>query len=150
MISEFRQKSSTLINEKNNQVKTLDIVNPVCYPIIVKHGNGCLYMDEHFKITYLFDIYGPLLTEKQSNILELYLNEDLTISEIADELSVSRQAAFDLIKRTEANLLEYDGKLMLFEKYLKNKEQLDLIAGFLESTDNIDAKKIIESLKESL
>ena len=107
-------------------------------------------MKEHYKITCLFDIYGSLLTEKQCRILELYLNEDLTISEIADELSVSRQAAFDLIKRTETNLLEYDEKLRLFDKYLLLRDQIEKAAELLRESGNTEAMKIIESLKESI
>ena len=107
-------------------------------------------MNDHFKITCLFDIYGSLLTEKQYNILQLRLNEDLTISEIADELSVSRQAAFDLIKRTETNLLEYDEKLRLFDKYLLLREQIEKAAELLKETGHTEAMRIIESLKESI
>jgi len=50
-------------------------------------------MEKHIKGAYLLDIYGELLTDKQNLAMNLFYNEDLSMSEIAQELSVSRQAA---------------------------------------------------------
>ena len=52
----------------------------------------------------LFDIYGSLLTAKQRTCLSLYFYDDLSLSEISDELGVSRQAVHDLLKRVERRL----------------------------------------------
>ena len=75
-------------------------------------------MDKRFKLGYLFDIYGGLLTQRQQSILNMYLNEDLSLSEIAKIDNISRQAAFDLLKRSEGVLLNYDEKLKLFDRYM--------------------------------
>jgi len=64
----------------------------------------------------LFDTYKTLLTEKQQQYFILYYYEDLTLSEIALEKNVSRNAVFDQIKKVIFVLEEYEEKLRLFEK----------------------------------
>lgn len=63
----------------------------------------------------LFDTYRNMLTEKQITSMELYLNEDLSLTEIGDEMGVSRQAVFDLLKRVEVQLQRYEDKLHLLQ-----------------------------------
>lgn len=105
-------------------------------------------MEKHFQIIYLLDIYGRLLTEKQQKILNYYYNEDYTLSEIAAEENVSRQAAFDLLRRAENILLEYDSKLNLFDKYLDNKNILDKIQEL--SVNNEEIRNLVKQLSENL
>lgn len=64
----------------------------------------------------LFDLYGDLLTEHQRDIFGALVNEDLSLSEIAEDHGISRQGVQDLIKRTERKLEEYESKLHLLEK----------------------------------
>ncbi|WP_289684031.1 sigma factor-like helix-turn-helix DNA-binding protein [Faecalibaculum rodentium] len=59
----------------------------------------------------LFDIYGPLLTERQREILALSIQEDLSFGEIAAELGISRAAAADAVKRGETLLSQYEKRL---------------------------------------
>lgn len=74
-------------------------------------------MEEVFEkrlyMSKLFDTYRNMLTEKQITSMELYLNEDLSLTEIAAEMGVSRQAVFDLLKRVETQLQKYEAKLHL-------------------------------------
>lgn len=74
-------------------------------------------MEEVFEkrlyMSKLFDTYRNMLTQKQITSMELYLNEDLSLTEIAAEMGVSRQAVFDLLKRVEAQLQKYEAKLHL-------------------------------------
>lgn len=93
-------------------------------------------MEKHIKGAYLLDIYEKLLTDKQTLAMNLFYNEDLSMSEIADELSVSRQAAFDLIKRTQKILEDYDSKLNLLDKYLTCTEILDEISEKIKGTQS--------------
>lgn len=68
----------------------------------------------------LLDIYGGVLTEKQREMMDLYYNEDLSLSEIAQNLGISRQGVRDSIKRGEETLAELDGKIgvmPIIEKY---------------------------------
>ncbi len=65
---------------------------------------------ESYELVLLFDYYGELLTERQKTCFDLHYNQDLSLAEIAQELSVSRQAVFDNISRTEALLKKMEQK----------------------------------------
>ena len=66
----------------------------------------------------LFDLYGDLLTEHQRNVYGAHVNDDLSLSEIASEFSITRQGVQDLIKRTDRKLEEFESKLHLLENTL--------------------------------
>ncbi len=61
----------------------------------------------------LLDIYGALLTERQCDLLGLYYNDDLSLSEISENTGISRQGVRDAIKRGEAELDRLEGSLGL-------------------------------------
>ena len=65
----------------------------------------------------LLDFYGQTLTGKQREVMELYYNEDLSLSEIAANQTISRQAALDSIRRAEKHLDQMEQKLGMLEKY---------------------------------
>jgi len=75
-------------------------------------------MDKTLEFTLLLDFYGELLTEKQREIFSAYYLYDLSLAEIGEQQSVSRQAVHDIIKRTENKLSSYEGKLKLVENHL--------------------------------
>ena len=93
-------------------------------------------MDSLLQISLLFDFYGELLTEKQKNIYRRYYDDDLSLSEIALELDISRQAVRDQLKRTEKILKEYEEKLNLVEKFLIHKEAVSKIKKIAEDIEN--------------
>ena len=65
-------------------------------------------MDKNVKISILCDLYGKLLTEKQFEFLDDYYNNDLSLSEIAENNNITRQAVRDNIKKGEKKLFEYE------------------------------------------
>lgn len=73
-------------------------------------------MVDRFEVSILLDYYGCLLTDKQLDIMTLYYNEDLSLSEIAEINQTSRQAIHDLTKRCYKQLVSYEEKLNLLQK----------------------------------
>ncbi len=71
-------------------------------------------------VAELFAFYGELLTEKQKDILTLYCLDDLSLGEIAEDLSISRQGVHDTVKRATKTLEDYESKLGLMDKFNKN------------------------------
>lgn len=67
-------------------------------------------MDDAFEMTLLFDYYGELLTERQRMCFDLRYNQDFSLSEIAQELQVSRQGVYDNLSRAEAMLRNMEEK----------------------------------------
>ena len=98
-------------------------------------------IEETLKISRLFSVYGQMLTKKQQQIVMGYVNYNGSLGEIAEQFGVSRQASFDLLKRTIKKLEEYEEKLKICEKldriydaiikttksHLTKKEQDDII-----------------------
>lgn len=87
------------------------------------------------RIAWLFGFYGPLLTEKQRNLVELYYHHDYSLAEIASLVGVSRQAVHDLLKRAENSLEEYEAALKLLSKHLRQKEMVQKIQERLSESD---------------
>ena len=78
----------------------------------------------------LYEMYGPLLTEKQQQCLELYFCEDYSLAEVAEEMKVSRQAIHDLLKRVEQTLERYESMLGFLQRTEKTRaltEEADAI-----------------------
>lgn len=95
-------------------------------------------MKEIAEKALLFDFYGPLLTEKQGKIWDLYFQRDYSLSEIAEQEGISRQAVHDLLKRTEKILEEYEQKLGLIDRFLQEREKLLQIQSLLERVTEQD------------
>lgn len=76
-------------------------------------------LDKTEKMNAYLDFYGMLLTEKQYSALDYYYHENYSYSEIADLENTSRAAVYDLIKRSEALLEDYESKMHLYQNYEK-------------------------------
>lgn len=72
--------------------------------------------EKNLHLAVLFDLYGELLTEAQSKMFDYYYNDDLSLSEIAENTGITRQGVRDSIKRAEDSLLVFERKLGLAEK----------------------------------
>lgn len=68
-------------------------------------------IEDVVKFGDLFELYGKLLPPSQMQVANMYFNEDLTISEIAENLKVSRQAIFDSLKKSERKLVDVENKI---------------------------------------
>ena len=82
---------------------------------------------KNLKVSYLLDFYGNLFSEKQREILEMYYQEDMSLSEIASVTDMTRQGVYDNIKRGEKEILSLETKLKLMDRFLEISKVLDNI-----------------------
>jgi hypothetical protein len=107
-------------------------------------------------IIMLKDFYGPLLTEKQREVVNLYYENDWSLSEIAEHMSITRQAVYDLLKRAESSLEDYENRLGLAMKFINTRQQLEEVYNLLNYKEKIDeakvekAAKILRDISESI
>ncbi len=85
-------------------------------------------VEKNLYISVLLDFYGPMLTDKQREVVEYYYNEDLSLAEIADHAGITRQGVRDAIKRGEATLLEMEERLHFAERYREREQQLERVS----------------------
>lgn len=76
-------------------------------------------MSKNLDVAVLLDFYGAMLTDKQRDAIDLYYNQDLSLSEIAELQAITRQGVRDSIKRGEVFLYELEDKLHMFENYIE-------------------------------
>ncbi len=106
-------------------------------------------MIKHVRIGILLDIYGSLLTNRQLQILNTYYNEDMSLSEIAEEFNISRQGVLDNVKKGEKKLLEYEEKLHILENQENRKSKIDKVLNTLsKDITQKEIDTIIKTLKE--
>lgn len=72
--------------------------------------------EKDLRVSVLLDYYSPMLTDKQRDVIDLYYNEDLSLSEIAEHERITRQGVRDSIKRGEQTLYEMEEKFRLAER----------------------------------
>lgn len=114
-------------------------------------------MQKFVQMSYLIDCYGELLTEKQLEMLRMYYEDDLSLGEIGEINAISRQAAFDAIKKGEATLNKYEEKLGLLEKQAKTEEMITSIKSLLQNvaqgagskTDFEKIEALLDNISES-
>ena len=111
-------------------------------------------MEKQVKISVLLEIYGKVLTEKQYNLLDDYYNNDLSLSEIAENEGITRQAVRDNLRKGENKLFEFEEKLSIMKATITKQET---IADILSETTKINSKmsdkeiaEILENVKEKL
>ncbi len=108
-------------------------------------------MNEILEHALLFDFYGELLTERQKEIYGQYIQEDLSLGEIAKDAGISRQGVHDLIKRCNQTLKGYEDKLHLVEKFMSIRDKVQRIDELLdvyESDNEPDkAHSIVENIR---
>lgn len=80
--------------------------------------------EQTVEINMLYDFYGGLLPERQSEFLRLYREENWSLAEIAEEFGLTRQGVYAGIKKAESALKEYESKLGLLERFAQTEQVL--------------------------
>ena len=92
--------------------------------MILRKGAAAV-VTKNLEISYLLDFYGDVLTEKQRDVMEQYYNDDLSLSEIADNFGITRQGVRDAIKRGEGTILELEDKVGFARRYRAVQEGIE-------------------------
>ena len=99
-------------------------------------------------ISLLYDFYAELLNESQRRVVELYVNEDLSLSEVAEILHISRQGVRDSLGRAERKLRDYEQKLGLLRDYHQRLERDDAIRGLIDKIKHTESGDITPLLDQ--
>lgn len=102
-------------------------------------------MEKNMELSLLLDFYGELLSEKVRRATELYYNDDLSLSEVAEDMGITRQGVRDLIKRAEGNLYGYEQKLGLYKRFLEMQKGLGTLKESLVKAKSLLNNKIEQS-----
>ena len=107
-------------------------------------------MEKFVEQTLLYDFYGELLTDRQQQVYESVVLEDYSLSEVAENLGISRQGVHVMIKRCNHTLEEYESRLHLVEKFLCIRKQVqkikELAVGYNAGEITEISNKILEEL----
>lgn len=111
-------------------------------------------MEKIVRQSLLYDFYGELLTEHQKSIYEDVVMNDLSYSEIARLNGISRQGVYDMIKRCDKILEDYETKLKLVEKFVKARDKMTAIREEIiqlkDCNQNQDLDGLIADIEEVL
>jgi hypothetical protein len=111
-------------------------------------------MDKNVEVSILCSLYGKLLTEKQFKFINDYYNNDYSLSEIAENEGITRQAVRDIIKKGEKKLFEYEEKLLFMEKTRNQEKKIQKVLSELtkieESYSDKQVATILNNIKKEL
>ena len=114
-------------------------------------------MDSIARESLLYDFYGELLTDKKRQVMELYHEDDMSLSEIAGDMGITRAAVYDSLKSAEHQLEKYEEKLRLLAKYeadaglaKRAHEILDDAGSILDDAEKKELLGIIEKLSSQI
>lgn len=111
-------------------------------------------VEKKVEISMLYQLYGNMLTDKQKECIEDYYNNDLSLTEIAENNNITRQGVSDIIKKGEKKLFEYEEKLMFMKRMLNQEKKIEeILIELTKIQDNSSDKKIskiLEHVKKEL
>lgn len=103
-------------------------------------------MEKNVKVSMLLNIYGKLLTEKQYETLDNYYNSDLSLSEIAENMSITRQAVRDNIKKGENKLFEFEEKLEVMKRAFERDKKITNVLSELTKLETNSSDKQVQKV----
>lgn len=111
-------------------------------------------MEKKVEISILCELYGKLLTKKQLEFMNDYYNNDLSLSEIAENNDITRQAVRDILKKGEKKLFEYEEKLEFMKRTLNQekriKKALSELTKIQKDYSDKQVATVLESVKKEL
>lgn len=95
-------------------------------------GSKRIMKTERLEFSLLLEFYAGLLSDRQRELVDLYYNDDLSLSEISELTGITRQGVRDGIKKAEGMLVSYEEKLGMYAQYQKRQEDYRVISRGLE------------------
>ena len=127
-------------NRTSTSIKTIEIpTNKYHYQYDRMNNIAKVYNNDVLYNEYTYDIYGELLDDKKKECFELYYFDNLSLSEISENLNISRNAIFKQLKVVEDKLEFYEDKLRLYEKR-------DKIRKIISNISDDDLKSKLEDI----
>ena len=127
--------------------------NSVKYISITKKKE-VITVEKKVEVSMLCQLYGKLLTKKQYEFIDDYYNNDLSLSEIAENNEITRQAVRDIIKKGEKKLFEYEEKLEFMKRTLNQEKRIEkALFELTKIQKNYSDKQVaivLESIKKEL
>ena len=100
-------------------------------------------MEKNIHISMLLEIYGKLLTKKQYDVVDLYYNQNLSLSEIAEEENITRQGVRKNLVDAENKLFDYEQKLLILKQRLSRAE---IIEELIKETEDVSFRERLQKL----
>lgn len=97
-------------------------------------------LEENVEFGRLLDIYGDFLSQRQYDIISNYVNNDMSLGEIAENYNISRSAVLDALNTAKHKLEEFESKLKLY----KLKLLLESASKMDSDECKLQVKKILE------
>ncbi|MFV0528626.1 MAG: YlxM family DNA-binding protein [Lachnospiraceae bacterium] len=107
-------------------------------------------MEKIVELTLLYDFYGELLTAKQQEVYEAVVLEDCSYSEVAENLSISRQGVHEMVKRCTAILTDYESRLHLVAKFLTIQSKIRLLKEAAVKSGHTEIEHMANEVLEEL
>lgn len=107
-------------------------------------------LEKTLQMNTLFAFYGPLLTVKQREYMQLYYADDYSLGEIAEAFNVSRQAVYDNVRRSETILKDYEEKLHLVAEFDRRQQAMIKVQEHIKKhySEDTQLSQLIESVSQ--
>ncbi len=99
-------------------------------------------MQDLLELSVLFEYYGKMLTPRQFDVCDMYLNQNLSLSEISENLGITRQGVRDSLVKAEGILINLENNLDIMKK---NEALSEIIANIQNLVDNSDVDAVIKN-----
>ncbi|MDR1354117.1 MAG: DNA-binding protein [Oscillospiraceae bacterium] len=102
-------------------------------------------MAKNLDMSRLLDFYGGELTAKQREVASLYFNDDYSLSEIAEMLSITRQGVRDHIRKVETALKDFEECLCMAKNHSRLQERCQQLNQMIDTVKQYNAKYLFSA-----
>lgn len=104
--------------------------------------------DKDLRLSEYLDLYGAILDERQRLIMDMYYNEDYSLSEISEITGITRQGVGESVRKSVKRLLDMDDKLQLKSRIERFEADRDALAErLLSAVDGGDMSELAEAVR---